>query len=164
MYSWIVPAACSLCVATGVSAVFLVAPTVVDSNLPHAYAKLQSSPNLSAAVVWGICWLVVSILVGLIATRLSRDLGRRTRRQIGWRVGCIALCVGIVLTGVIVPAGTMSNAIADVTSPVPGGGPEVYAVALFYLGLLAIGVGLIVVACSWLLRQLPALPRRSQGT
>lgn len=98
-----------LAVVAGSVTTFLIAPLAVSSDLSAAYEALASSPNLPAAVGFGVVWALASIaltvLVGHYASRA---------RGVAARIGICALVLGAILVGTILPAGAMSNAIADV--------------------------------------------------
>lgn len=112
----------------GLAAVFLVAPLAVDARLEVAYSRLNASPNLVAAISYGIVWALLAVAITAGVAHIAKPASRPAAR-----VGACLLVVGLLLSGLILSSGTMSNAIAD-SSPSNWAAAELPAWVLGWVG------------------------------
>lgn len=128
----------------GTLGAFVAAPMAVDRDLGVAYGTLAAGPNLVPAVVWGVCWTLVSIALTLGAAWTFDAVGASsgTIRQRIVLVASAMLLVGVILAGTLVASGTMSNAIAD-TGGSPSLAAELPAFVIVWVGVVSMVVGLL---------------------
>lgn len=122
----------------GALGALVAAPLAVDRDLSFAYRELAESLNFVPAIVFGACWILVSIAltVGVASIFHTVESSSGTiRRRIVVVAGAMLL-VGAILAGSLFVSGTMSNAIAD-TGGSPSVAAELPALVIVWIGVLS---------------------------